>query len=93
MPVTAVRDLGVHLDADLTLTAHVTATVRACFAAPRQIWSVKNSLTRDALLTLIRALVVNKLDYCSSVLAGLSGSLMRRLQLVLNSAARLVYSS
>ena len=93
MPVTAVRDLGVHLDADLTLTAHVTATVRACFAAPRQIWSVKNSLTRDALLTLIRALVVNKLDYCSSVLAGLSGSLMRRLQLVLKSAARLVYSS
>jgi len=72
MPVTAVRDLGVHLDADLTMTAHVTATVRACFAALRQIRSVKNSLTRDALLTLIRALVgggYSKLDYCSSVLA------------------------
>jgi len=51
------------------------------------------SLTRDALLTLIRALVVNKLDYCSSVMAGLPGSLMRRLQSVLNSAARLVYSA
>jgi len=90
MPVTAVRDLGVHLDADLTMTAHVTATVRACFAALRQVRSVKNSLTRDALLsllTLIRTLVVSKLDYCSSVLAGLPGSLMRRLQSVLNSAA------
>jgi len=54
---------------------------------------VKNSLTRDALLTLIRALVVSKLAYCSSVLAGLPGSLMRRLQSVLNSAARLVYSA
>jgi len=73
MPVTAVRDLGVHLDADLTMTAHVTATVRACFAGLRQIRSVKNSLTCDALLTLIRALVVSKLDYCSSVLAGLPG--------------------
>jgi len=70
MPVSAVRDLGVHLNADLTMTAHVTATVRACFAALRQIRSVKNSLTRDALLTLIRALMVSKLDYCSSVLAG-----------------------
>jgi len=84
MPVTAVRDLGFHLDTDLTMTAHVTATVRACFAALRQIRSVKNSLTHDALLTLIGALVVSKLDYCSSVLAGLPGSLMRRLQSVLN---------
>jgi len=93
MPVTAIRDLGVHLDADLTMTAHVTATVRACFVALRQIRSMKNSLTRDALLTLIRALVVSKLDYCSSMLAGLPGSLIRRLQSVLNSAARLLNSA
>jgi len=93
MPVTAVRHLGVHLDADLTMTAHVTATVRACFAALRQIRSVKNSLTCDALLALIRAVVVSKLDYCSSVLAGLPGSLKRKLQSVLNSAARLVCSA
>ena len=38
-------------------------------------------------------MVVSKLDYCSSVLAGLPGSLMRRLQSVFNSAARLVYSA
>jgi len=38
-PVTAVRDLGVHLDA-MSMTAHVTATVRSCFAALRQIRSV-----------------------------------------------------
>ena len=71
------------------MTARVTATVRACFMALRQIRSVKNSLTHDALLTLIRALVVSKLDYCSSVFASLPGSLMR----LLNSAARLVYSA
>jgi len=39
------------MDADLTMTAHVTATVSASFAALRQIPGVKNSLTRDALLT------------------------------------------
>ena len=31
-PVSAVRDLGVFIDADLTLKSHITATVRACFA-------------------------------------------------------------
>ena len=30
LPVSAVWDLGVYLDADLTMTAHVTATVRTC---------------------------------------------------------------
>ena len=51
------------------MRAHVTATVRACFAILRQISSIRHSLSRPALLTLLRALVVSKLDYCSTVLA------------------------
>ena len=62
------------------------------FAALRQIRSVRRSLSREALLTLIRALVVSKLDYCNSVLVRVSQSL-RRLQSVLNAAARLVFST
>jgi len=92
-PVTAVRDLGVHLDADMSMTAHVTATVRSCFAVLRQIHSVHHSLSRDALVALIRALVVTKLDYCCSVMVGMSGTLLRRLQSVLNAAVRLVFSA
>jgi len=34
LPVSQVRDLGVHLDADATMTAHVTATIGKCFSAP-----------------------------------------------------------
>ena len=93
LPVSVVRDLGVYVDADVTMSAHVTATVRACFAALRQIRSVRRSLSADALLTLVRALVVSKVDYCSSVLAGISGALLQRLQSVLNAAARLVFSA
>ena len=64
LPVTAVRDLGVYLNADLSMAAHVTATVR-CFAVLRQIRSGQRSLSHEALLTLICALVVSKLDYCN----------------------------
>ena len=42
-----------------------------------------------ALLTLVRALIVSKVDYCNSVLAGISCQLQDRLQSVLNAAARL----
>ena len=44
-------------------------------------------------MTLVRALVVSKVDYCSSVLAGISGALLQRLQSVLNAAAHLVFSA
>jgi len=67
--------------------------VKACFAALRQIHSIRRSLSREALLTLIRALIVSKLDYCCSVLAGVSGTLQLWLQSVFNAAARLVFSA
>ena len=63
IPVSVVRDLGVYIDYCVTMSAHVTATVRACFAALRMIRSVRRSLPRHALLTLVRALVVSKVDY------------------------------
>ena len=87
-----VRNLGVHIDSDVSLRTHVTATVRSCFVL-RQIRSVRRYLPQHALLTLIRALVVSKVDYCCSVLAGVSGHLLDRLQSTLNAAARLVFSA
>ena len=47
LPVTAVRHLGVYLNADVSVAAHVTvtATVRTCFVALRQIRSVRRLLS------------------------------------------------
>ena len=46
LPVRTVRGVGVYNDADVAMSAHVTAVVKACFAALRQIRSVRRSLTR-----------------------------------------------
>jgi len=91
-PVTAVRDLGVYIDADVFMRTHVTTTLRGCFSALRQIRSVRRALPQLALLILVRSLVITKLDRCNSVLAGISRYLQERLQSVLNAAARLVYT-
>ena len=42
-PVSSTRDLGVYMyiDADMSMRTHVTAVVTACFAALRQIRSVR----------------------------------------------------
>ena len=55
LPVQSVRDLGEYLNTDVSLTTHVTAVVRSCFASLRQIRSVRRSLPQHGLLTLIRA--------------------------------------
>ena len=57
LPVRLVRDFGVYIDADVTMRVHVTTVVKSCFAALRQIRSVRRVLPRYALLTLVRALI------------------------------------
>jgi len=51
------------------------------------------TLGHTTLLTLVHAVVVTKVDYCSSVLSGISGQLLQRLQSVFSAAARLVFSA
>jgi hypothetical protein len=93
LPSSFVRNLGVFIDADVTMRAHVTAVIRSCFAVLRQIRSIRRSLPSHALQTLIHALVISRLDYCCSVLAGVPHSQLHRLQSVLNAAARLIFSA
>ena len=92
-PASAVRDLGIYIDADVSMRSHVTKTVCACFAVLRQLRSIRRSVPRSVLHSLVSSLVLSRLDYGNSVLAGIPSYLVRRLQAVLNAAARLVFSS
>jgi len=93
MPVSSVRDLGVYLDADVSMTTHISRTVLSCFGILRQIRSVQRSLPRHAVTSLVTSLVLTRLDYCNSVLVGLPANLLNRLQAVINAAARLICSA
>ena len=90
-PVRAVRDLGIHLDSDLSMRTHITRTVSSCFAALRQIRSIRRTTSQPVLRSLVGALVLSRLDYGCATLAGLPKTQLNRLQSVLNAAARLIY--
>ena len=64
-----------------------------CFAALRQIHSIRCCVSRQAVLYLVLSLVLLRLDYGSATLVGLLAYHIDRLQSVLNAAAHLVYSS
>jgi len=68
-------------------------TVSNCFAALRQICSIRCCVPRQAMLSLIVSMVLSRLDYGSATLVGLPAYQIDRLQSMLNATARLVYSS
>ena len=68
-------------------------TVSSCFAALRQVRSIRRSVSRPVLLSLVSSLVLSRLDYGNATLAGLPRCLLDRLQSVLNAAARVIYSA
>ena len=78
------RNIGVIFDKSLCMVPHVNADCQSSFFHLRNIGFIRKCLTYDA------AFVVSKLDYCNSLLYGLPSYLIRKLQHVQNSAARLI---
>ena len=92
-PSQVVRDLGIYIDADVSMRSHVMKTASSCFAVLRQLRSIRRSVPSSVFQSLVASLVLTRLDYGNSTLAGTPAYLLRRLQSVMNAAARLIFSS
>ena len=90
-PSDSVRNLGVLFDCDLSLAVHVNQLTARCYSSLRRIKSCRRALSRSASVTLINSLIVSRLDYCNSLLAGCNKQLVDKLQRVLNCAARVIF--
>ena len=84
------RDLGAVIDRELSLAAHVTAVCRSGYNQLRQLRPVVRLLSMNATKTLVQAFISCHLDYCNSLLYGVSDGLLQHLQSVQNAPPRLV---
>ena len=89
-PSTAVLDLGVFVDAELTFREHDRRVTSSCFFQLRRLRQIRKHVNRQVMKQLVHAFVISRLHYCNSILAGLPKGLISQLQRVQNSAARLV---
>jgi len=85
-----VRNIGVLLDSELTVKQHVNRVTSACFYHLRRLRQLKRHVSQDTLRQLFSAFILNRLDYCNSLLYGLLWSTIAPLQRMQNVAARLV---
>jgi len=86
----SVVNLGVTLDQELTLSSHIGNTCRSGFYQLRQLRLIRRHLTDKTAATLVHAFVMSRVDYCNAVLIGIAKQQMSRLQMILNTAARLL---
>ena len=90
-PSSAVHDPGTMTDSDVSMRSHVSWTVSGSFAVLRQIRNLRRSVSVSVFTSLVVLLIMPRLHYGNTMLAGLPENQHRQLQSVLNAATRLIY--
>ena len=89
-PSAEARNLGAIFDSTMDYESHISEICKSAFYHIRNISHVRRYLNVESTEKLVHALVTSRLDNCNAVLFGLPDHLIKRLQYVLNAAARLV---
>jgi len=91
-PATAVPDLRVILDQELSITQHIAKVTSSCFYQLCRLRQIRLPIGQELELVaqLVHSFVLSRLDYDNSVLAGLPKSAIMPLQRNQNAAARLI---
>ena len=84
-------NFGFIFSSDLSMKQHIIKTCKAAYI--RCISSIHQYLTEDATKTLVNSCILSRLDYCNSLLAGYPRTVIKPLQQVQNSAAKLMLKS
>jgi len=87
-PAAVVKNLGVYLDEILSMDDNARHCTRTCFFHMRRIRQLGRFIDYETKYTLVRALILSRLDYCNSLYAGCSAVTLHvcRLQRVQNAA-------
>lgn len=90
-PVEIAKNLGVMFDSSLSFTNHINSVVKTCNYHICSLYIICWFLQKENVLALVHSLIVTRVDYCNSLFLGFPNVVLRKLQSVLNRAARLIF--
>ena len=89
-PTSKVKNLGVIFDSSLSMSKQVSQICKSCFYHIRDFRRIRRFLSKSVSVSLANALVTSRIDYCNSLLYGITVKQSRRLQLVQNTLCRII---
>ena len=92
VPRESAKNLGVVLDSSMSFRSHIDSIVKTCNFHIRNLYMIKDFVNRKNLITLVHSLIISKVDYCNSLFIGLPNVILKKVQSVLNRAARLIFN-
>ena len=75
----------------MSMTDHVKSVVKSVNYHLRNIYRIRRFITFDSCHHLVRSLVLSRLDYANSALYGISAKDKKKLQILQNRAAKIVF--
>ena len=87
-----IRSLGVHMDGQLNMDRHVNSVCSSCYYHIRALRHIRPSLNQETAANIGRSVVSSRLDYCNSLMYGISRANMKKLQRVQNALIRVICS-
>ena len=85
-----VRNLGVVFDRSMKMDSHIQSVCQSAYFHLRNIRTLKPYLTPAAIITVTHAFITSRIDYCNSLLYGVSKQSIQKLQRIQTSAARVI---
>ena len=84
------KNLGVFIDADLSMSSHISNLSKTLYIEIRRIKQMSRFLSKNCLKTLAVSFILSKLDYCNALFKNLQEYQIDKLQKLQNFAAKVV---
>ena len=85
-----IKNLGVIIDSNLSFDQHIDATCKSAHFHIRALRHIRGLLSTEVARCVAASIVGSRLDYCNGLLFGATSKNLCKLQLVQNTAARVV---
>ncbi len=85
-----IKNLGVILETELIFSSHVKAVNKSAYYHLKNRARIRCFVSSQDLEKLVHAFITSRVDYCNGILTGLPKKTIRQLQLIRNTAARIL---
>ena len=86
-----VRNLGYYMDPELKNSAHINKITSSCFVTIKQCAKIRKLIDQDTAQLIMQSLILSRMDYCNSLLAGTAKYQLKKLQRIQNMAGRVIF--